>query len=82
MIERLEIVRNKLGLNQLEFATALGLQPGSYSDIKSGKLKSGISKKTIIALNNSYSLIKSVCYLTFIINTIQVLTEISELNHF
>lgn len=47
MIERLEEIRKINGLNQAEFAFRLGLQPGSYSDIKKGKLKTGISRKVL-----------------------------------
>ncbi|MEI8049346.1 MAG: helix-turn-helix transcriptional regulator [Bacteroidota bacterium] len=54
MVGRLEILRRSTGLNQAQFAYRIGLQPGSYSDIKKGKLKSGISKKILNKLETEF----------------------------
>jgi transcriptional regulator with XRE-family HTH domain len=49
-VERLEMVRHSRRMNQGEFAAFLGIEPGSYSDIKRGK--NGISKNILYKLEN------------------------------
>lgn len=52
--DRLRIIRNALGKSQVEFAQALGLKQGSYSDIERGRTKN-MSESVLNLLSIKYS---------------------------
>lgn len=52
--QRLKIIRKSLKLSQEQFAQALGLTQGGYSDIERGK--NNISGKVKLSLKNVYSI--------------------------
>lgn len=51
--DRIKKIREKLGVNQSEFASSLGLKQGSYSDIERGKVET-ISSPVIFLLQQKY----------------------------